>query len=78
MALTNYVLHSIFGALIFYGFGLMQFNRLVRSELVFVIALVWAFQIVGSIGWMARFRYGPLEWLWRSLTYGTILQIRKR
>ena len=78
MALTNYLLHSIIGAAVFYGFGLMQFNRLVRSEVVLVIALAWAFQIVGSVGWMTRFRYGPVEWLWRSLTYGMILPIRKR
>lgn len=78
MALTNYLLHSIIGAAVFYGFGLMQFNRLARSEIVLVIALTWAFQIVGSVGWMTRFRYGPVEWLWRSLTYGKILPIRKR
>ena len=77
MALTNYLLHSIIGALVFYGFGLMQFNQLSRLELVIVIALVWILQIIGSVFWMARFRYGPVEWLWRSLTYGAILSIRK-
>jgi uncharacterized protein len=77
MALSNYFLHSIFGAFIFYGIGLGQFNQLTRSEIAMIIVLVWIFQIAFSLMWMGRFHYGPLEWLWRSLTYWKIQPLRK-
>jgi len=69
MALTNYVMHSIICAFIFYGFGFGLFGRLQRFELYYVVFGIWLFQLVVSPVWLRNFRFGPLEWLWRSLTY---------
>lgn len=69
MALSNYLSHSILCALIFYGYGLGLYNRVEFPELWLVIAGVWAFNLIFSALWLSRFRYGPFEWAWRSLTY---------
>lgn len=69
MALTNYLAQSILCALIFYGFGLGLYGRVTGYQLYFVVAAVWAVEIAWSVWWLARFRIGPAEWLWRSITY---------
>ncbi len=70
MALSNYLIQSIICSFIFYGHGLALFGDLDRSaQAVFVLA-IWAFQIFFSAVWLNFFKYGPFEWLWRSLTYG--------
>lgn len=70
MALTNYLLQSVVCTLVFYGYGLGHFEQLPRAwQPVFVLAL-FAVQVVASRWWLARHRYGPMEWLWRWLTYG--------
>ncbi len=69
MALSNYLISSIIGAFVFYGFGLALFNQLSRLQVLFVIIVVWIGQVVFSVIWIKRFHYGPFEWLWRSLTY---------
>lgn len=69
MALTNYLMQSLIGAFIFYGWGLEYFGELSRSQLVPIILGVWALQLVLSPLWLWKFRFGPMEWLWRSLTY---------
>ena len=70
MALTNYILQSVFGFLIFRELGLGLWNDLDRHELYYVVAGQWVVMIVFSLWWLDRYRFGPLEWLWRSLTYG--------
>lgn len=67
MAFTNYLSQSIFTSIIFYGFGL--FATLQRYEIYYVVAAIWLFQIVTSHIWLRYFRFGPFEWVWRSLTY---------
>ena len=77
MACTNYLGQSVIGILLFYGIGLGLGNRvdLLATE---AIALgVYAFQIAFSFLWMSRFRYGPVEWVWRMLAYGRRLPLRK-
>lgn len=70
MALSNYLIQSIICTYIFYGHGLGLFGDLDRSaQAVFVLA-IWVFQIAFSGIWLSYFRYGPFEWIWRSLTYG--------
>ena len=69
MALTNYVMHSVICAFIFYGFGFGLFGQLARSELLYVVFGIWIFQLIVSPIWLRHYRFGPLEWLWRSLTY---------
>ena len=67
MAFTNYLSQSIITSVIFYGFGL--FGALQRYELYYIVAAIWGFQVVFSHIWRRYFRFGPFEWLWRSLTY---------
>ena len=71
MALTNYLTQSLFCAVIFFGWGLDQWNRLSRAEVAAVVLGIWALQITWSLWWLDRYRLGPMEWLWRTLTYGS-------
>jgi uncharacterized protein len=76
MALTNYIAQSLICTTIFYGHGFGLFGRVGRfRQLVFVLG-VWAIQIAFSNWWLRRFRFGPLEWFWRSLTYLRLQPIR--
>ena len=70
MALTNYILQSVFGPVIFHDFGFGLWNALARHPLYFLVAGEWIVSISFSVWWLHRYRFGPLEWLWRSLTYG--------
>jgi len=69
MAFTNYLMQSLIGGLFFYGIGLNYFGKLERYELYIFVAIVWILEIIWSHIWLRYFRFGPLEWLWRSLTY---------
>lgn len=69
MALTNYVTQTIIGTAILYGWGLGYLGEL-RNIYTFLIGIALIiFQMLLSKWWLSRFKYGPLEWLWRSLTY---------
>jgi uncharacterized protein len=70
MALTNYLVHSIFLTTIFYGYGFGQFGKIPRGPQMLIVAAIIALQLVFSRWWLQRFQYGPLEWVWRSFTYG--------
>ncbi len=76
MALSNYLTHSIVCSTLFYGYGFGLFGSLPRTALLVVVFALWAFQLAFSPWWLARFRYGPVEWLWRTLTYGKIQPFR--
>ncbi|HEY0660477.1 MAG TPA: DUF418 domain-containing protein [Lysobacter sp.] len=69
MALTNYLLQSVVMTLLFYGYGLGWFEQLPRAWQVPFVLAFFALQVVFSRWWLQRFRYGPLEWLWRAGTY---------
>ena len=69
MALSNYISQSVICTLIFYGHGLGQFEQIGRPGQFGIVVAIWALQLAWSPWWLARFRFGPLEWLWRSLTY---------
>ena len=69
MALTNYLMHSIIAGFVFFGFGFGLYGQLERSELYYVVGGIWLFQLIASPIWLKYFRFGPAEWLWRSLTY---------
>ncbi|WP_431121967.1 DUF418 domain-containing protein [Flagellimonas flava] len=69
MALTNYLVHSIIAAFLFYGFGFSLFGQLERHELYYIVGGIWIFQLIYSPIWFKYFQFGPAEWLWRSLTY---------
>ncbi len=66
-AFTNYLGTSIVMTTIFYGYGLGLFGYVDRVEVFAFVVSAWAVMLLWSKPWLARFRYGPLEWLWRSL-----------
>ncbi len=69
MALSNYLIQTIICTLIFYGHGLALFGKVGRWEQILIVFGIWAIQMIISSIWMRKFRFGPFEWLWRSLTY---------
>ncbi|WP_116808382.1 DUF418 domain-containing protein [Steroidobacter cummioxidans] len=77
MALTNYLTQSLICLLIFTGAGLAWYGQLARHELYYVVAAIWVLQLIWSPLWLRHFRYGPAEWLWRSLTYWRVQPIRR-
>jgi uncharacterized protein len=70
MALTNYLMQSVIATTLFYGYGFGLFYRVGPAVVVLIALAVYAVQVSYSAWWMARFRFGPIEWLWRTLTYG--------
>jgi uncharacterized protein len=70
MAFTNYLTQSVILGWIFYGYGLGLFGRLSVTAALAIALALYAAQIAFSACWLARYRYGPVEWLWRSLMYG--------
>ncbi|GAA0206830.1 DUF418 domain-containing protein [Kangiella japonica] len=77
MAFTNYITQSIICTLIFYSHGLGLFGQLDRYQLMIIVAVIFIAQLLWSPWWLARFHFGPLEWLWRSLSYGRKQPFRK-
>lgn len=69
MALTNYIGQSLICTYLFYGHGLGWFGQVGRVQLLGIVAVIWIFQIIFSLVWLRFFRFGPLEWAWRSATY---------
>lgn len=77
MALTNYLSQSVLCLFVFTGAGLALYGQLSRHELYYVVAAIWILQLAWSPMWLRHFRYGPAEWLWRSLTYGQRQPLRR-
>ncbi len=69
MALTNYLMQTIICTLLFYGHGLGLFGYLERRGQLAVVLAIWLAQLVYSPLWLRYFRFGPFEWVWRSVTY---------
>lgn len=76
MALTNYLLQSIICTTIFYGYGFGLFGKVDRTGLWVVVLAIWGLQLWYSPIWLRHFRFGPAEWVWRSLTYMRWQKIR--
>ena len=70
MAFTNYIMHSLICTTIFYGHGLGLFGTVGRLPQLGLVIVIGAAQLWYSPLWLRHFRFGPLEWLWRTLTYG--------
>ncbi len=69
MALSNYLMHSLILTTVFYGYGLGLYGTIPRFwQMGFVIGVI-TLQLFLSTWWLSRYRFGPVEWLWRSLTY---------
>jgi len=69
MALSNYIAQTLICTMLFYGFGFGMFSTLARHQLYYVVGSIWLVELVWSSLWLSRYRFGPMEWLWRSLTY---------
>ena len=77
MAFSNYLGTSILMLFVFHGWALGLFGQLHRPGLMLIVFAVWAAMLLWSKAWLARFRYGPLEWLWRCLTYWKLFPLRR-
>lgn len=76
-ALTNYILQSVIGILLFYNAGLGLGENLGSAALSAATVLIFVVQIIISSAWLHYFKYGPLEWIWRVLTYGKYINLLK-
>ena len=70
MAFTNYLMQSLIFSAIFYGYGLGLFGRLGAASTLAIGIAIYVAQVLFSKWWLGRYRYGPVEWLWRTLMYG--------
>ncbi|HOY19019.1 MAG TPA: DUF418 domain-containing protein [Haliscomenobacter sp.] len=77
MALSNYISHSLICTLFFFGYGLNYYAELEFYQIYFVVLVIWAIQLIISPIWLKYFLFGPLEWLWRSLTYWKLQPMRR-
>ena len=77
MALTNYLGASLIASLYFFGYGLGHFGQVSRAGQVLFVAVVFGLQLVFSKLWLSYFLYGPMEWLWRAITYWQLPPMRR-
>jgi uncharacterized protein len=77
MAFTNYLVTSIVMTTIFYGYGLGLYGSVGRTALYLFCFAMWAAMLLWSKPWLDRFNYGPLEWIWRSLSRWRLQPMRK-
>jgi uncharacterized protein len=76
-AFTNYLGSSILMTSLFYGYGAGLFGELSRAQLWLAVLPMWALMLLWSKPWLDRYRYGPFEWLWRSLARGAFQPMRR-
>jgi uncharacterized protein len=69
MAFTNYIMHTVICTTLFYGHGFALFGKVDRLGQLGIVLIIWGIQLIVSPIWLRYFLFGPLEWLWRSLTY---------
>ena len=77
MAFSNYLGTSILMLFVFHGWALGLFGELTRPALYGVVLATWVIMLAWSPAWLARYKFGPLEWLWRCLTYAHLFPIRR-
>ena len=75
MALTNYLTQTVLGIIVLRG--IFNSEALNRSWIALFIVAVWTLQLAWSKPWLDRFRFGPLEWAWRSATYRNLQPLRR-
>lgn len=76
MALTNYLLQTVICLFIFYGFGLGLYGKIGAATATLIAFGIFLFQILTSSLWLKYFSYGPMEWIWRQLTYRRRIRLR--
>lgn len=78
MALTNYIMHTVICITLFYGVGFNLGGHIGPAVFFPVAFLIYGVQVIYSNWWFTYFNYGPLEWIWRQITYGKRLSLRKK
>ena len=76
LALSNYVLHWLVAMFVFYSYGLGLFGKFGRLPGLALVLVIFPLQVLWSRWWLRRFRFGPAEWFWRTLTYGKLQPMR--
>lgn len=76
LALTNYLLQTLICTTLFYAYGLGLYGKFGPAAAALLAVAIYLFQVALSLLWTRRFRFGPAEWLWRSLTYGRLQPMR--
>jgi uncharacterized protein len=77
MALTNYIMQSAILVLLFHGYAGGLYGSVPRAQQMLVVVAIVVVQILFSSWWLKHFRFGPLEWLWRSATYMSWQPLRR-
>ena len=76
MALTNYLVQSVMFTLTFYGYGGGLYGEVSPAWSILLALIIFPLQMMLSHWWLRRFRYGPVEWGWRCLTYGRWFKLK--
>ena len=76
-ALSNYLLQTVLCTTLFYGHGFGLFGRVERTTQIGIVVAIWILQLAISPIWLRRFRFGPAEWVWRTLTYVKLQPMRR-
>lgn len=77
MALTNYIMQTALLAVIFHGYAGGLFGQVSRAPQMLIVVAILIFQMIFSAWWLKKYRFGPLEWIWRSLTYQSMQPLLK-
>lgn len=78
MSLTNYLLQSIIATLLVYSYGFGLYGQIGPAASLGIAAAIYVVQLMLSVIWLRSYRFGPVEWLWRSFTYGELQPMRQR
>ena len=78
MSLTNYIFQSVFSFLLFYSVGFGLYGQVSPLISLIIVVTVFALQIIASKAWLKKYKYGPFEWLWRTLTYGKRQPLKRK
>jgi len=78
LAFSNYLFQTLICTFIFYGHGLGLFGKVQRITQLAIVLGIWTLQLIVSSLWLRYFRYGPVEWIWRSLTYWRFPPVLKK
>jgi uncharacterized protein len=78
MALTNYLFTGLVAAFISFSWGLGLYGKMSAWMGLLLVLIIFPIQVFGSRWWMRRYKFGPVEWLWRSFTYGKLQPIRQK
>jgi uncharacterized protein len=77
MAFSNYLFHSVTASVLFLGWGFGLAGRFDYAAQLLIVVAIWIVQLIVSPIWLRHFRFGPAEWLWRTLTYGRVQAMRQ-